>query len=217
MTISTTEEEMDEVEMGNTKIPYADKSWNVTVGCTPTAIGCQSCWARELHDKRHKAFLAGRKVPVQYAKPFETIQLRPDRLDEPLRCRKPTRFFVCSMSDLFHKDVPIELICRVYDVMRQCPRHVFFLLTKRVERMKIVHSGLNVLDNVWLGISCSTQADLDRMAPILFEIPATAYVCQCPQDNVSVYVKQLDVGGKIVTEMEDFPADMRIKEIPTRL
>ena len=178
--------------MGETKIPYADKVCNAVVGCTHSGMpGCDHCWARELHDMRHRAFLAGRKVAKQYAKPFCEVQLLPGRIEAPRHWRKPRTNFWCSTSDMFHKDVPFEYIDQMWSVMSQtcypstgpCPRHTHLILTKRVERMKeYVDSRIArhessddplswVLPNVWLGCSCSTQADLDKMLPHLLQIP----------------------------------------------
>lgn len=75
--------------------------WNPVVGCREKTEGCRNCWARELHDMRHKAYLQGRKMPEQYAMPFHQVQLHPERLDWPLHWRKPAKVFVSSMGDLF--------------------------------------------------------------------------------------------------------------------
>jgi protein gp37 len=117
--------------------------WNPVVGCTHHGAGCKHCYADELHTKRHKAFVkhggvnpkGGKPMARQYAHPFEKVQLLPERLDAPLRRRKPTCYFVNSVSDLFHKDVPFEFIAAVYGVMAACPQHRFIVLTKRPERM----------------------------------------------------------------------------------
>lgn len=117
--------------------------WNPVVGCTHHGAGCLNCYADELHTKRHKAFVKhggvypknGKPMPAQYAHPFEKVQLLPERLDAPLRRRMPTCYFVNSVSDLFHKDVPFEFVAAVYGVMAACPQHRFIVLTKRPERM----------------------------------------------------------------------------------
>lgn len=115
---------------------YSGATWNPVVGCTKIATGCQNCYAKALHDKRHKAYLNGAALPSQYAQPFETVQLKPNRLDVPLRRRKPTCYFVNSVSDLFHADVPFEFIAACYGVMAACPQHLFIILTKRPARMR---------------------------------------------------------------------------------
>lgn len=122
--------------MGDTKIEWTDKTWNPVVGCEKVSQGCARCYAKRDHDKRHVAFLAGKGVAPQYSEPFEVVQLKPERLDLPLRWRKSQFVFVNSVSDLFHKDVPFEFIAAVFGVMSACPQHTFQVLTKRPERMR---------------------------------------------------------------------------------
>ena len=88
--------------MGKTFVPWATMGWPIVTGCTPKSEGCVNCWARTLHDRRHKAYLNGKKLAKQYAKPFSQVQLFENRLDEPLHWRKPQRVFVAPMGDLFH-------------------------------------------------------------------------------------------------------------------
>lgn len=257
-----------------TGIPYADEVINAVVGCTHSGMpGCDFCWAKDLHTMRHKAYLAGKHVPTQYAKPFGEIQLLPERIYQVLSWRKPRTIFWCSTADMFHNDVPFEFIDEMFAVMASTPHHTHLILTKRVkrmaeycanERMKNWPDGTSSgrpyqwpLPNVWLGISCSTQKDLDEMAPVLFQIPAMkrwislepllgpveippfewvvigsesgknrrlcniewvrSIVRQCKEAHVALYVKQLDLGGKIVTDPKDFPKDLRIRQYPDHL
>lgn len=118
-----------------TEIAWTDATWNPMTGCTPASPGCNACYAKATHDKRHKAKLAGKKLPAQYLKPFSEIQLFPERLDVPLRWKKPRHVFVCSTGDLFHRDVPDEFIAAVFGVMAACPQHTFQVLTKRADRL----------------------------------------------------------------------------------
>jgi protein gp37 len=122
--------------MATTSIEWTDKTWNPTTGCTRISDGCKNCYAFQLHDQRHKAFLEGKDVRAkQYARPFKELQLFEDRLTDPLSWKKPCRVFVNSMSDLFHKDVPDDFLDRVFAVMALAGRHTFQVLTKRPERM----------------------------------------------------------------------------------
>jgi protein gp37 len=119
-----------------TGISWTDRTWNPVVGCTKVSQGCKHCYAKTLHDMRHKAFLAGKLQNIpQYAQPFETVQTLSDRLNDPYRWRKPSRVFVNSMSDLFHEDIPDDFIARVFAAMAGAPQHTFQILTKRPERM----------------------------------------------------------------------------------
>lgn len=111
--------------------------------------------------------------PRQYDLPFSRVQLFPDRLDWPLRHRKPERIFVDSMSDLFHEDVPDELINRVFDTMEEARQHTFLVLTKRPDRMQRYvdgwygpshFPGRPLSPNVWLGTSVEDQAAADEYA-----------------------------------------------------
>jgi protein gp37 len=194
--------------MADTSIEWTDKVWNPTVGCTKVSAGCARCYAKTLHDKRHKAHNAGNKVPAQYAHPFETLQLMPDRLHDPLSWRKPQRVFVNSVSDLFHEDVPDEFLDRVFTTMALAKRHTFQVLTKRPERMQeyfatyrasavlpslrtrfkdlppddeFPNGGTLIapLPNVHLGVSVENQAAADERIPFLLKTPAAVRFLSC--------------------------------------
>lgn len=114
--------------MGETNISWTDYVWNPVTGCTKISPGCQNCYAARMAKR-----LAGR-YGYPAAEPFQ-VTLHPDRLDEPFRWKKPRRVFVPSMGDLFHANVPLEYIDRVFAVMAWAWRHTFLVLTKRPERM----------------------------------------------------------------------------------
>ena len=161
----------------HSKIEWCDATWNVVSGCTQVSSGCAHCYAKTLHDRRHKAYLAGAKLPKQYAKPFKQIQLHPERLEMPLHWKKPRRIFVNSTSDLFHEDVPFEFIKDVWTVMLNAPDHTYMILTKRADRMieavgYILGDGYGVLKNVWLGVSVEDQKAADERIPVLLQTPA---------------------------------------------
>ena len=149
---------------GKTTIEWATMSWNPSVGCTRVSAGCDNCYAFALHDKRYAANLkastalpydrekgpggpykpAGARAigaalpwPRQYDLPFSRVQLLPDRLDDPLHHRRPERYFVDSMSDLFHEDVLDSFIDLVFFTMSFATWHTFLVLTKRPERMRL--------------------------------------------------------------------------------
>lgn len=116
--------------MAKTKIEWASHSWNPITGCSKTSEGCRFCYAERMARR-----LAGRHGYPKAPHYFD-VTLRPERLEEPLRRMKPTTYFVCSMGDLFHEDVPDEFILEVWRVMEHCQRHTFLVLTKRPKRMK---------------------------------------------------------------------------------
>ena len=186
--------------MGTTKIEWATRVWNPVTGCTPVSEGCANCWAKRMAKR-----LAGR---YGYPKdePFR-VTLHPDKLDEPLRWRKASIVFVCSMGDLFHEDVPDEFVARVWGTMRYAAEHTFLVLTKREGRMKqwlrrcgmrwVTHDGTPPanayegtgvivgearnwpLSNVWLGTSVENQAAADERIPHLLNTPAAKRFVSC--------------------------------------
>lgn len=123
-----------------TTIEWTDETWNPVTGCTKVSTGCKNCYAERLAPK----VFAGQFVRMSEAdmdghehrpRRFTDVRTHPDRLDAPLRWRKPRRVFVNSMSDLFHDDVPDEFIDRVFAVMALAPQHTFQVLTKRPKRL----------------------------------------------------------------------------------
>lgn len=120
--------------MGKTSIEWADYSWNPVTGCHEVSEGCQNCYAKTFAER-------WRGTPGHYFERGFDVQLRPDKLDLPLRWRRPRRIFVNSMSDLFHDDMPDEFIARIFAVMAYSYRHTFQILTKRHGRMRSLLSS----------------------------------------------------------------------------
>lgn len=104
-------------------------TWNPVTGCSKTSAGCDRCYAQTFAER-------WRGTPGHYFEHGFDVQLRPDKLDQPLRWKRPRRIFVNSMADLFHKDVPDEYIARVFAVMAMASQHTFLILTKRHARMR---------------------------------------------------------------------------------
>lgn len=158
--------------MADTRIEWAHKVWNPITGCNPVSEGCQNCYARRMANR-----LRGRcGYPAD--EPFR-VTLHEERLDEPMRWRKPSRVFVCSMSDLFHKDIDTSFRVKVFDVIYQCPQHTFLILTKRPELMKFWLQingpivGSKPFPNVWLGVTAENQEMVNKRIPILLQTPAS--------------------------------------------
>lgn len=128
------------------RIEWTEATWNPVVGCTKISAGCKHCYA-EAMAKRLKAM----DTPG-YENGFK-LTILPDRLGEPLRRKKPTIYFVNSMSDLFHKGVPDSYIEQVFDVIRRCPQHTFQVLTKRADRLAVFFKQRVVSPNAWIGVS----------------------------------------------------------------
>ncbi len=120
----------------------------------------------------------GKPMPVQYSKPFSTIQLLPERLAWPLHQKKPMRIFVDSMSDLFHSQVPDEYIRQVFDTMKRAHWHTFQILTKRAGRLRRMASELEWPVNVWIGVSIEKDLVTPR-ADALRAVPASIRFLSC--------------------------------------
>lgn len=131
-------------------IEWTEMTWNPTVGCTKISPGCKHCYAETMAKRLQGMGMRG------YENGFR-LTLMPERLAEPLERRKPTVYFVNSMSDLFHEKVPFEYIGRVFDVMARAPQHTFQVLTKRAERMAVFCRDIRVPPNVWLGVSVENR------------------------------------------------------------
>lgn len=160
-------------------IAWTDATWNPVVGCTKVSQGCKHCYAKTLHDMRHKAYLQGKMVPLQYAFPFETVQTLPNRLAMPLGWKKRKKIFVNSMSDLFHEDVPDGFISQVMDVMEEASWHTFQILTKRPERMAQFFGHDMLPRNVWVGTTVENQKAADERIPALVMVNASVRFLSC--------------------------------------
>ena len=141
------------------------KTWNPVTGCSPVSEGCRNCWAQRMARR-----LAGR-CGYPGGDGFAPT-LHEDRLNEPLGRRKPEVYFSCGMGDLFHSDVPLEWIARVWAVMMGSQHHTYMILTKRPERAAELLPRHLVLPNVWVGVSVEDQATADRRIPWLLRTPA---------------------------------------------
>ena len=132
------------------RIEWTQHTWNPVTGCTNISPGCKRCYAR-IFAERLKAM----GVPG-YENGFQ-VTLQPQRLNEPIRRRSPTIYFVNSMSDLFHEQVPFSYVDRVFDVICATPHHLYQVLTKRAERMADYFQERLVPKNTWLGVSVENQ------------------------------------------------------------
>jgi len=128
------------------KIEWTEQTWNPTTGCTKISPGCKHCYAEKMAT-RLKAMGAG-----GYDNGFD-LASHPQRLQQPLKRKKPTVYFVNSMSDLFHEDIPEAFLDQVFDVIRCSPQHTYQILTKRAERLPDYFSSRVCPGNVWLGVS----------------------------------------------------------------
>ena len=140
-------------------IEWTEATWNPTTGCDQVSKGCDNCYALTL-SRRLKAMGVAKYQNdgnERTSGPGFALTCHPSALDQPKQWKSPRVVFVNSMSDLFHKDVPIGFIRDVFDVMRETPRHTYQLLTKRSARLAQMADRLDWPGNVWIGVSVETD------------------------------------------------------------
>lgn len=154
--------------MKTTKIEWTDKTWNPITGCTKISAGCANCYA-EIMSKRLQAMKQDK-----YKNGF-ILTMHNDVLDEPIKWKKPHTIFVCSMSDLFHENVPFSFIDKVVETIKSTPQHNYQILTKRANRMAEYFSDKSIPKNAWLGVTVDIASSKSRIdflrnlnAPIKF-------------------------------------------------
>lgn len=159
------------------------ESWNPVTGCTTVSEGCRNCYAETLS---HRLNAMGkpkyRGVTKNSGKWSGKVLFHEDRLEEPYRWKKPRTVFVCSMSDLFHEDVPREWLYKIFGMMgsEEVGHHTFIVLTKRAKRMEEFCNSFtrhgapfgDLFPRVWLGVSVEDQAHADERIPHLLKVPA---------------------------------------------
>lgn len=136
--------------MATTSIEWTDKTWNPVTGCTKLSKGCEHCYAAVMARR-----LKGMKKS-KYANGFK-VTLHNNALIEPTQWKNPCIIFVCSMSDLFHKDVSFEFIDKVFRVIEETPQHNYQILTKRAERMAEYFETRNIPHNAWIGVTVENK------------------------------------------------------------
>lgn len=172
-----------------TGIPYLDEVWNPITGCS--GRGCKvhtahPCWT-EIMVKRFPAIHDQWTQDRNFGElPFSSVQFHPDRLDKPLDWRKPRRIGVCFMGDLFDEQVDFRWVHQIWDIMKQCLQHQFFILTKQSFRMldmvdliyrkEAMGHAKGFWSHVYLGVSITDQEDADRMIPDLLRIPGKKWL-----------------------------------------
>lgn len=161
----------------STKIPWTDETWNPVVGCSKTGMSCENCYA-EKQARRLAGGLAKGVTWELYRKVIgvdgkwsgDCAEASDWTWAKPLRWKKPRAIFVCSMGDLFHKNVEIDWIRRVLEITQVAELHNYIILTKRPENMCAMLESAPPLPNVWLGVSAGTQAELEERLPQLAKL-----------------------------------------------
>lgn len=137
--------------MATSSIEWTEMTWNPTTGCTKISAGCKFCYA-EVMTRRLQGM--GQE---KYKDGFKIVRTHEDTLSIPYTWKHSKIVFVNSMSDLFHKDVPLGFIKKVFKVMNDNPQHVFQVLTKRAERLLEVNKELTWSHNIWMGVSVENE------------------------------------------------------------
>ena len=142
--------------MAQSNIEWTEMTWNPTTGCDKVSVGCKFCYA-EIMSRRLQA------MGVEKYKDNFEVRIHEDALNIPYTWKNSKVVFVNSMSDLFHNDIPLEFIQKVFKVMNENPQHIFQVLTKRAERLFELHKELKWTHNIWMGVSVENDKVRDRI------------------------------------------------------
>ncbi len=157
--------------MSQSKIEWTDQTWNPVTGCTKISEGCTNCYAAVM----------ARRLKGMHKQKYQNgfnLTLHPESLNEPKGWKKPCNIFVCSMGDLFHKDVPFDFIDKVIQTISDTPQHRYQILTKRAERMAEYFKNRIVPNNVWIGVTVECSRTKERIK-YLQGIPAEIHFLSC--------------------------------------
>lgn len=149
----------------SSSIEWTEATWNPVTGCNKISEGCKHCYAATMAKRLHAMGNS------RYTNGFD-VTLHHDLIEAPLKWKKPRRIFVNSMSDLFHKDVPLEFIQSVFETMEKASWHTFQILTKRSDRLAEIAPLLTWPNNVWQGVSVENQSVIERIE-MLRKVPAS--------------------------------------------
>ncbi|MEG0077403.1 MAG: phage Gp37/Gp68 family protein [Anaerorhabdus sp.] len=157
--------------MNKTRIEWTEKTWNPITGCTQISEGCQNCYAKTM---AHRLKAMGNP---RYENEFK-VTVHKDLFDLPLKSKKPSVIFVCSMSDLFHEKVSYKVIKEIFDIMEKANWHIFQVLTKRPDRLLEFSKQNSIPDNVWIGTSLELKKYESRVK-ILRKVKAKTKFLSC--------------------------------------
>lgn len=142
--------------MKYSKIEWTEATWNPSIGCNKVSAGCKNCYAEVMAKRLQAMGSAG------YEDAFK-FKIMSDRLKTPLKVKKPTKFFVNSMSDLFHEKMPFAFLDKVFETIQETPQHTYQILTKREQVLEKYFKKRNVPDNVWLGVTVEIASKKNRI------------------------------------------------------
>jgi protein gp37 len=155
--------------MASSRIEWTESTWNPVTGCTKVSPGCAHCYAERMAKRLHAMGQAN------YVNGFD-VTTHPHVLDKPLKWKKSQTIFVNSMSDLFHEDVSLDFIQRIFDVMRRADWHLFQVLTKRSERLADLAPLIDWPENVWMGVTVETADYVHRIDDLRRVSAATRFL-----------------------------------------
>lgn len=186
------------------KIEWTESTWNPCTGCTKISVGCKNCYAERMAMRLQAA------GSPNYVNGFR-LTLHEHTLEIPLRWRQPRTIFVNSMSDLFHKAVPIEFIEKVFDIMYQASKHRFQILTKRSSRLAQISSILCWPENIWMGVTVE-NADYTSRIDDLRETSASIKFLSCEPLLGPIPQMNLDGIDWVIVGGESGPGARPMKE-----
>ncbi|MDY0294736.1 MAG: phage Gp37/Gp68 family protein [Acholeplasmataceae bacterium] len=180
--------------MNKTSIEWTENTWNPITGCTQVSDGCKNCYAKRMA-KRLEAMGNPR-----YVNGFK-LTIHEDLFIQPLLKKKSQVIFVCSMSDLFHEDVSLDIIDQLFDIMEMSTQHIFQVLTKRSHRLLEYSQRRHIPDNVWVGVSLESEKVIHRLHDLNSTIAKTKFLSCEPllSDIETCDFKDIDwvvVGGE---------------------
>ena len=154
------------------KIEWTEKTWNPATGCSKVSAGCKNCYAETLA-------LRLQRMGVRSYKNGFKLTLHEDRLNDPRAFKKPTIFFVNSMSDLFHEEIPYSFLDKVFDTIRVTPQHSYQILTKRPQLMLKYFARRVVPNNAWMGVSVENKKHGLPRIELLRELKCSTRFLSC--------------------------------------
>ena len=179
---------------GSSSIEWTEITWNPVTGCSKVSLGCKNCYAERM-SKRLTAMGVER-----YANGFD-VTLQHDLINAPYKWKKPRKVFVNSMSDLFHEDVPLDFIKKIFETMNNTLQHTYQILTKRSKRLSEISKELIWTPNIWIGTSIENNSVIYRIDE-LRTVPASIRFLSCepllgPLENLDLNgVSWVIVGGE---------------------
>ena len=177
------------------KIEWTERTWNPTVGCSKVSEGCKNCYAETMAIRLQAIGVKGYDNGFQFS-------IVPSRLNEPLKRKKPTIYFVNSMSDLFHQDMPKDYLDKIFGVIENTPQHTYQILTKRADKMFAYFKNKQIPTNVWLGVTVENKKQGLPRIDYLRQLDATVlFLSMEPllEDLGKIDLKNIDwviVGGE---------------------